>query len=171
MVSRNYRIQAALVSAVTDARIAVEVRKNLPIKKLILDDDGENFWLLTRRVELLLLPVCTGILFCEGDGVSISVMGHIWGHIMAKLSLNALSNLGFGTDEIEEISERVVSRRKMNMTPVVCAAYALDPRFEGKLLTPEEWNEACEFLVGMTRTEGRNASLVLRDIAMYRLVN
>jgi len=59
----------------------------------------------------------------------------------------------------------------MNMTPVVCAAYALDPRFEGKLLTPEEWNKACEFLVSMTQSEGRDTSLVLGEIAMYRLVN
>jgi len=104
------------------------VRQNLPVKKIILDDDGEDFWFLTRRVEVLLLPVCTGILFCEGDGVSISVMGHIWGHIMANLSLNALTSFGCGTEEIENITERVVFRRKMNMTPVVCAAFFLDLR-------------------------------------------
>jgi len=116
----------------------VEVRKNISVKNLILDDDSEFVWLLIRRVELLLLPVCTCILFSEGNGVSISMIGQIWEHIVGQLSLNVWRSLGFCIEKVEQITERIVYRRKMNMTAVVCAAYALDPCFEGKLLTPLE---------------------------------
>jgi len=122
-------VQTALVSAVTDARFSVDVRKNIFVKKLILDGDGENLALKMSGGVAVIASMYGIFLFGEGDGVSISIMRHIWGHILDQLSLNVLTSLGFCTQEVEQITERIVYRRKMNMTAVVCAAYALDARF------------------------------------------
>jgi len=129
MVSRNYRVvQTALVSAVTDARFSVDVLKNISVKKLILDGDGENLAFNTSGGAAVIASMY-GIFFGEGDGVSISIMRHIGGHIVDQLSLNVLTRFGLCTEEVEQITERIAYRRKMNMTAIVCAAYALDSRF------------------------------------------
>jgi len=79
MVTRNIRLKSALITACVDHRITKEMRNNQDVKNLILFDceTDDTFWKATERVYHLLRPVKTGIQFCEGDSVPLSVMPRI----------------------------------------------------------------------------------------------
>jgi len=74
------------------------------VKQLIAD---ETFWKHTVGIACLQKAVCTGIEYCEGDSLSVSVLPRIWKHIEAKLDGTSLALYGFDEDVIVPILQAI----------------------------------------------------------------
>jgi len=170
MVTRNIRLKSALITACVDHRITKEMRNNQDVKNLILFDceTDDTFWKATERVYHLLRPVKTGIQFCEGDSVPLSVMPRIWQHVTWKLNDSSLKKLGYQEDSIAAIVNAVTKRCEMNTRPVTIASYALDPQLQGANLTESEWLVACEVILRIAESEKLDRSQILGDFTEYR---
>jgi len=56
----------------------------------------------------------------------------------------------------------------MNLRPITCAAYSLDPRFCGKVLSEKDWAIAQETILTMAAEDGFDRNLILGDIVRFR---
>ena len=95
MLKRNLRIRQALVGAVTDVKLAKEVKANIDVRNQVLEVGESCFWSDTARVADVLKRIATAIAFCEGDHVPVSVMPHIWAHVASELNPATLGQAGF----------------------------------------------------------------------------
>jgi len=167
MLLCNVSIKKALISAVVDSQLKKLLSANLVIKNLILSDD---FWDSTVRTCFLLKPLMTGIAYCEGDDVPLSVMPRIWKHISIHIDAVSLKYLGFTDEVINAVTQAVAHREAMNTRPVTLAAHALDPRFREKTesLSEAQWILACQVIMKITESEHLDRAKVLGDLAEYR---
>ena len=168
MILRNLRLKIALVNAAIDSQLAREFKdqKNSEVKNLIVSD--EHFWGTSQSVCDLMKPMMTGIEYCEGDDVTLSVMPRIWQHITWKLNTSSLEKLGFPQEVVAAVIEAVKKRSAMNTRPITVACHALDPRMCGEHLSEEQWNDACNVIMKMAESENCDRAKVLGDLAEYR---
>jgi len=170
MLKRNLRIRQALIGAVTDQRLSREVKGNADVRNQVLEVGVEHatFWADTQRVADLLKPIATAISFCEGDHTPVSVMPHIWAHVDAELNEQSLAIAGLENATADEVLEKVKLRMEMSLQPVTVAAYAVDPRFRGKLLGDTEWLTATSVILDVGESYKASRLDLLGDIAQYR---
>jgi hypothetical protein len=168
MVKRNLRLKAALVMAVSDARVVKVARERKSDIRTILIDNGQHFWACSEQAVAILQPVATAISHAEGDHVPLSVMPHIWGYASAQLSEPVLRYVASELTEIDQLIGFVEKRRDMNLRPVVCAAYALDPRFHGEILSDSNWERATKVIIAMGIEDGKQRQEIVTDLMEYR---
>lgn len=114
----------------------------------------------------VLKPICHVISSIEGDDAVLSDVPYVFYEI--KKSLISLKSTPLQTDEEEKFASVLKDRQTMCCQPVHLMTYILDPRYDDKDVTPEDFQLAVDFLIKFSSNLGLPSEEVIADFAKFQ---
>ncbi|XP_076042443.1 uncharacterized protein LOC143026249 [Oratosquilla oratoria] len=154
-----------LQTAVNDECVVKTLHSHRKVIEDIKDVSGA-FWKQNERAISVLKPVVSVMVMLEGETTLMSQYINFYRKLEKEIT-NNLAEMGLCSEEQELLLQTLSSRYKVILSKTHKAAYLLDPRFCGELLTCEEKEEAIEEIAMRAAGGAFDTGTIVAEVANY----
>lgn len=157
LISNKSAIQETVINSTLKIKAKVRARA--------LDED--NFWPNVSLILKLLKPIATGLLLLESDSATLSDAFEVFKKVESIVTGFSDQTDYFGLAYEVKLSTTLKERFGMAIKPIHFAANLVDPRFQGKNLTPAQRVEAYKYLKMIASHLNLDEDSVIENLGLF----